>query len=481
MILDAAFSLFFDQSCWESLKNTIKQKYTAMKFIPTIIALLFCSIAFSQQNYWRATVTTGEFGALTVNFVTVEKQDYLFGTTIPNAHKRIVGGVKAAFAKEMFEKDGSVMELDSIAFRNGLLTGFLILQSKKYYLEGEKKGNVITATIKGKTSGIIYGHFEATATTILEKPKNYPIVWNELKALTEKNIYSKNALESKGWKDFVKYMDDFSTVAQDDGEFMYGFYYKGKDLGFSHYSLSGTKKPESSFAIAGVPNLKSTLRPSLKEINATTVLLDVPAFNFRANEIDSMMLQIVNSKAKNLIIDLRANSGGDMEGGMRICQYITDQILHGGVVLSQSYWNKNTQPPKVIDYTNFKVMSNENYEWYKKEVKNNIDGLCIVTTPLEKTFKGKIYILTSGNTASSSEPFVYTLQKKNIATVIGGKTAGSVLSMEHFTVQNFALTIPMLDYYTFDGNRLDQIGVAPNIASDPKDALDVALREIAKQ
>jgi C-terminal processing protease CtpA/Prc len=87
-------------------------------------------------------------------------------------------------------------------------------------------------------------------------------------------------------------------------------------------------------------------------------------------------------------------------------------------------------------------------------------------------------ILTSKSTASASEPFVYTLQKENIATVIGEKTAGAVISMEYFHLQNLALTIPMLDYYTYDGKRLDKIGVEPNIKCDPKEALDVALRKI---
>ena len=111
-------------------------------------------------------------------------------------------------------------------------------------------------------------------------------------------------------------------------------------------------------------------------------------------------------------------------------------------------------------------------------MKNGVEGLSIITNPRAETFKGKIYILTSDITASASEPFVYTLQKENIATVIGAKTAGAMISMQYFYAHNFAVTIPVLDYYTFDGKRLDRIGVEPNIACDPKDALNVALNKI---
>jgi C-terminal processing protease CtpA/Prc len=39
----------------------------------------------------------------------------------------------------------------------------------------------------------------------------------------------------------------------------------------------------------------------------------------------------------------------------------------------------------------------------------------------------------------------------------------------------------MLDYYTFDGKRLDRIGVKPDILCEPKDALNIALNEILKE
>jgi C-terminal processing protease CtpA/Prc len=167
-----------------------------------------------------------------------------------------------------------------------------------------------------------------------------------------------------------------------------------------------------------------------------------------------------------------------MEGGMRICQYLSDKTLYGGIMLSQAYWNKHMTAPSTAEYKNFKLMDKANYAWFKKEVRNGVEGLCLVTDPLTNTFKGKVFILTSKSTASASEPFVYTLQKENIATVIGEKTAGAVISMEYFYLKNLALTIPMLDYYTYDGKRLDKIGVEPTIKCDPKEALKIAINTI---
>lgn len=449
-----------------------------MKIYLSIFAFFIFNSAYAQQLNWKAEVNMGEFGQLFTNFTLQKNGTYLFGTTKPDANKRIIGGLKGSFAKGMFQKDGSMMELDSVLIENNIVTGFLILQKKKYFLKGTLTGNVITAQLTGKTSGKIYGKFVASPFDEIEKPKNYQKLWVEIKTVTEENIYNKTVLTTKEWSNFIKYMDDFSSKAEDDAEFMYGFFYKSRELPFSHYSLTGSKEYATNFKTAGVIENAKENKPSLKKLDENTLILNIPAFDFRAGDIDEIMSEIVNSKAKNLIIDLRNNPGGDLEGAMRICQYLSKKTLYGGVVLSQAYWKNNQSPPLTQDYGKFKVMNNANYEWYKKEVKSGVEGLSIISEPLPKTFEGKIYILTSNVTASTSEPFAYTLQKEKIATVIGAKTSGSVLSMEYFHISNFALTIPMLDYYTFDGKRLDGIGVTPNVICEPNLALEVALKEI---
>ena len=449
-----------------------------MKNYLPIIAFFFFTNTFAQQKYWRANVNTGEYGSLNTHFIVTEQGGFVLGTTKPGANKRIVGGLKGALAKGMFQRDGSVMELDSVTIKDNVVTGNLMLQKKKYYLKGTKDGNSIIAAITGKSSGKVYGRFEAREVDLLEKPNDYVKVWSDIKSMTEKLIFKKTVLDTKEWKGFVSYMDKFSAKAEDDGEFLYGFFYKGKDLPFSHYTLTGKKDEPGNFAVPGSLAGQNNPVPSLTRIDSGTFLMDIPAFDFRANIIDSLMLMVLNSSAKNLVVDLRKNPGGDMEGGMRLCEYITDRTLYGGVVLSQAYWNTHQQPPAPKDYSNFKTLNNANYAWFREEVKNGVIGLSIVTNPLPNTFKGKIFILTSSTTASSSEPLVYTLQKENIATIIGGKTAGAVLSMEHFYLYNFALSIPVLDYYTFDGKRLDNNGVEPDVKCNPQDAMTIALNKI---
>lgn len=448
-----------------------------MRILPFLIGLFLCNHLFAQDVYWKARLTTGQYGAMDVNFILKNKNGFLAGSTAPDAHKRIIGGIKGSLAKSMFQAEGSLMEIDSLQWNGERFTGYLLMEKLKYNIAGVKQNGNIYAELTGRIPGRKYGKLAAIEVATLVKPKNYEQLWQEIAALTEKNIYNKAVLQTEAWKNFKKYMSAFAPLAMDDAEFCYAFFYNSKDLPFTHYAIQGAKNPQDSFSLPGMKGPESSLFPSLTTIDGHTMLLDVPAFNFRTQGIDTIMERIVATQPQKLIIDLRKNTGGDMEGGMRIAQFLTGKTLYGGVMLSQSYWNTHTASPAVSDYKNFKVMNQANYAWFREQVNAGVEGLSLVVDPIGKFYKGRVYILTSNSTASASEPFVYTLQKEGIATVVGAQTAGAVISMEFFPLRNLALTIPMLDYYTFDGKRLDKVGVTPDIVCDPKDALNVAISQ----
>ena len=181
-----------------------------MKLFLTALFVSLTITAIAQKAYWSTTLTTGEYGNLQTNFFVEKKGAFLIGTTSPNAHKRIVGGLKASFAKSMFQTDGSLIELDSVAFDGADISGYLILEKKKYFLKGKKEGKTITSDLLGKSSGKIYGKLEATEVDAAEKPKEYTLLWNEIKELTEKYIYNKTVLQSKEWISFCKEMQSFA-------------------------------------------------------------------------------------------------------------------------------------------------------------------------------------------------------------------------------------------------------------------------------
>ena len=94
-------------------------------------------------------------------------------------------------------------------------------------------------------------------------------------------------------------------------------------------------------------------------------------------------------------------------------------------------------------------------------------------------YKGKVFVLVNENTASACEPLIDLLKKEGIATLVGSSSAGAMLSGKWFQVnENYKVFIPISDYQTADGDRLDKKGVQPDIKVDPNQALDYVLSEL---
>ena len=59
------------------------------------------------------------------------------------------------------------------------------------------------------------------------------------------------------------------------------------------------------------------------------------------------------------------------------------------------------------------------------------------------------------------------------------KTAGAMLAASPFTVSGkYVLMLPISDFYTYDGVRLDKVGVSPDVEVKSAEALDKALEII---
>jgi C-terminal processing protease CtpA/Prc len=94
-------------------------------------------------------------------------------------------------------------------------------------------------------------------------------------------------------------------------------------------------------------------------------------------------------------------------------------------------------------------------------------------------FNGRVVVLTSNTTASACEPFVDALKKLKVGTVVGEKTNGAMLSGSSFKInEDLRLFLPVADFMTDEGTRIDKVGIAPDIDVEADKALDYVLEEI---
>lgn len=95
--------------------------------------------------------------------------------------------------------------------------------------------------------------------------------------------------------------------------------------------------------------------------------------------------------------------------------------------------------------------------------------------PLTPEFNGNVYVLLSKKTASAAEMAAQALSGLDQVTLIGETTAGTMLSQKMYDIDGFHLFLPIADYYTICGQRIEGTGVAPDITIDAKLAMEKAL------
>src|SRR5581483_10566492 len=92
-------------------------------------------------------------------------------------------------------------------------------------------------------------------------------------------------------------------------------------------------------------------------------------------------------------------------------------------------------------------------------------SICIVTEGLgPQKFHGRVVILVNEHSASAAEMLAAFAQENKLATIVGTKTAGRLLSGRAFHVgEGYMLGVPVGAYYTWTGKLLEGTGIIPDI------------------
>jgi C-terminal processing protease CtpA/Prc len=184
-----------------------------------------------------------------------------------------------------------------------------------------------------------------------------------------------------------------------------------------------------------------------------------------ANEIS---LAVENLGAVNrLIIDLRGNTGGGI-GALRVMSILTSGKIPVGFALDRRRVPANLETEK-HEFDRFsRIPSSKKALWplalqfapammTKRPVVLQTEGLG------PKPFHGNIALLVDRHTASAAEMIVAFARENNLATIIGEKTGGRLLSATSVKVgRGFRLALPTGAYYTWKGWVLEGSPIIPD-------------------
>lgn len=437
--------------------------------IPILIFMLIMTIqAWPQQTFWKVANEYGDEILLTID---INKEKNTFEAfTRKDALKDIAGTFTYTLAKtagklkypEIVFIEGRIQNIkDSIK-----LTGTFTYFDKQF---------PFTATISGtQFRGVYTDKNRQRKLNGVKLPNNKPIkdyryIINTCFALAEKTLVNPGWAKSGGWVDFKSKIDELKPKIADDYELAAAIEWLGKKLPFSPFEISKIN-----------PKIKSGSKktvPSFRELNAKTVLFEVNSMPTTKTEMDSIAGIIGKKGYENLILDVRGRNSINPAAANLFANFVSQKTCIAGVYLTRKWFESNANIPVAGNFD--KLFQSFAEPGFQVNSLHKETGRMMKIVPMQKTFKGKVYVLTDSGTSKAAEVLVQILKTEKLATIVGQKTNGSASLTERLPINNeFELILPVADFYNSEGKALKKEGIEPDVNVSGEDILKYVLKTI---
>lgn len=304
--------------------------------------------------------------------------------------------------------------------------------------------------------------------------KELSVVTDSILQLITTYHYNPDEVQDTAYLDLKKQMMTLTNDAQSKEEFVEEFNALWLNGPFSHVRLSKLERRAEEMAnyidslIAGEEAVSLDWEDSTAILSVNTMSgMDTKDRIFEAYK------RIRDQQASSLIIDLRNNTGGTFAGVPLIGHLLNDSI-DAGVFVSRKWWNNNDRAPIVKDIEVVNPWLGWSIRSFWKDVQEQ-PLTRIKLGPYQPHFDGKVFVLTSIKTASAAEFTVDALAQLEKVTIIGETTSGEMLSQKMFDLPyNYQIALPIAEYYSFNGGRIEGEGVTPDMEINQALALDLA-------
>jgi carboxyl-terminal processing protease len=173
-----------------------------------------------------------------------------------------------------------------------------------------------------------------------------------------------------------------------------------------------------------------------------------------------------------LIVDLRGNTGGGI-GGLRLMSYVTPGKLAVGYSLTRKRRERGyrreelTRFGRIPSHKATLIWLAARYAFVEKSILVVTEGLG------QRQFHSRIVLLVNEHTTSAGEMVSAFAEENNLATIVGTKTPGRLLSGSAYKVgHGYILGLPVAAYLTWQGRMLENNGIVPKFSVElSRDAL----------
>jgi len=180
-----------------------------------------------------------------------------------------------------------------------------------------------------------------------------------------------------------------------------------------------------------------------------------------AHMLDTAFAHLRDSN--RLIVDLRGNTGGGI-GALRLMSHLTPGKREVGYSLTRARKEKGYAREKLPRFG--RIPSHKpTLLWLALRYGFIDKSILVVTEGLGgQRFHGRVVILVNEHTSSAGEMVAAFAEENQLATIVGTKTPGRLLSGRTFRARSgYILGLPVAAYLTWQGRMIEGKGVPPDV------------------
>lgn len=427
-----------------------------------------------DATLWQVTLETGRFGPIETYLRLDEIDGQLRGRSLSGALD-LIRTLPGAAGERVDLSDG--------------LFGFDLQPTEAGYggqLVAPWPGAAVTLQLDGtELSGSIEkgsfgGTFTGTRVEATRKLRDYPAVLYALDGVVRDRVFEPRDLEAAEYVEFRRQLGRIASSANDDLDLLLGFRFGWTNQPFSHFDLRRSSAPAAAM-IAGFDDFRVGYEAARLEVADDVAVLTVDTMmgNDTIEQIEAAYGAIAEAEARALVIDLRGNGGGAF-AVKPLIEHVIDEPLDAGYFMAHRWNVANDRPPTREELEAVEPWQGWSISAFWRTVQD--DGLLRVRfEPAAPNFDGPVYVLIDGESASATELAADAFRASGLATLIGERSEGQMLSQSFFDVaEGFMVSLPVADYYSVSHGRIEGAGVPVDLEVDSAGALDRA-RQLAAE
>lgn len=180
-----------------------------------------------------------------------------------------------------------------------------------------------------------------------------------------------------------------------------------------------------------------------------------------AKELDTLFRGRL-AGANQLIIDLRGNPGGGI-GGLTLMSYLTPDRLPIGYSKNRKMALESTHPSSLPIFDKV-PRSKLAIPGLALKFMKKTSVFLYTEAQGSKAFRGRVVILVNEHTTGAAEMLVQFAKENGLATIVGSKTPGRLVSRSATKLDaGYRLIVPVAAYVSAKGKQIEGNGIQPDV------------------